>query len=200
MLAIDRLDRDEAARVLAHVDGCASCARALDELRRTATALPMVDPDVLRAVPVPPPHLADRILREVRDEARARRRRRRTFVALAAAAVLAIVAGVVGVLVASDGATDQREFAVEEPGVDATFSLAPNDEGTAVRLEHEGLDPEDVYWLWLTDESGERVSAGTFHGSTDRSTLVLQSAMPADQAVRIWVTDADDGVVLDSPL
>jgi hypothetical protein len=198
MLAIDRLDREEAARVQAHVDGCATCTQALEELRRPAAALPLVDPDVLGSAPVPPSYLADRILRQVREE-RARRRRRRTYVALAAAAVLAIV-GIVGVLVAGDGSDGRREFAVEEPGVDATFSLEANAEGTAVRLEHEGLDPDDVYWLWLTDGSGERVSAGTFRGSSERSTLVLQSALPLDQAVRIWVTDADDGVVLDSPL
>jgi hypothetical protein len=199
MLALGRLDPEEATRVQAHVDGCATCTRALDELRRTAAALPLVDPDALRTVPDPPAHLADRILRQVREEQRFRRRRR-TYVALAAAAVIAVLAGVVGVFATRDDGRTQREFAIEEPGVDASFSLDPNAEGTAVRLEHQGLDPGDVYWLWLTDESGQRVSAGTFHGSAERSSLVLQSAMPADQAVRIWVTDEDDGVVLDSPL
>jgi hypothetical protein len=30
--------------------------------------------------------------------------------------------------------------------------------------------------------------------------VVLQSALPADVAVRIWVTDAEDTVLLDAPI
>jgi hypothetical protein len=203
MLALGRLDAADTVRTQAHVDGCESCRRALAELQPTASMLALVDPETVLSVAVPPPDLADRIVRQVRDEQRARRRRRRRHVVtatLAAAAMFLVVLGTAVVIATRNGGSSPREFAVESPGVDASFSLEPNREGTAVRLEHQGLDPEAVYWLWLTDASGERVSAGTFHGSTDRSSLVLQSAMPIDQAVRIWVTDEDDGVVLDSQL
>jgi hypothetical protein len=200
-LALGRLDAGEAARVRAHVDGCAGCRVALDDLERTVGVLPLVDPAVLRSEPAPPADLADRILRQVRDERRRDRVRRRHRVltsALAAAAALLLVA--ITVFALRDDGASTREFAVREPGVDASFSLEANGVGTAVRLEHAGLDPDDVYWLWLTDASGTRVSAGTFHGSDDRSSLTLQSALPLDAAVRIWVTDADDAVVLDSTL
>jgi hypothetical protein len=93
-----------------------------------------------------------------------------------------------------------HEFAVEAPGVAGSFALEGNPQGTAVQLQHQGLDAGEVYWLWLTDSSGRRVSAGTFLGSTQRGTVTLQSALQQDSAVRIWVTDEDDSVVLDSPL
>jgi hypothetical protein len=202
MLALGRLDPAETARVQAHVDGCETCRRALAELQRTASVLPLVDPEVVRFTPSPPADLADRILRQVREEQSARRarRRRRVYSAAAAAVLIVIAAGIAIALASGDDDAQPREFAIEAPGVDGSFWLQPNDEGTAVHFEHQGLDPEDVYWLWLTDSSGDRVSAGTFHGSDDPSSLVLQSAMAADQAVRIWVTDEHDEVVLDALL
>jgi|EndMetStandDraft_2_1072991.scaffolds.fasta_scaffold283768_2 anti-sigma-K factor RskA/putative zinc finger protein len=199
-LALGTIDPRDAVRVRAHVDGCAACRAELSDLQRTAGVLPLVDPDALLVDPSPPLDLADRILTRVRDEQHLRRarRRRRTVAALAAAAAI-VVAVTVGAVVRDEGPA-AREFAVEAPGVDATFTLRANGEGTAVRLDHQGLDPEDVYWLWLTDASGKRVSAGTFHGSTGHSSLTLQSAMDIDDAVRIWVTDESDGVVLDATL
>jgi hypothetical protein len=201
MLALGQLDDAERSRVQAHVDGCPTCRAALGELRGTAAVLPLVDPEALGERPVPPPDLADRIVRQVRGERRDRRVRRRTrsLIVLGAAAALVLVVGI-GVVIARDSGPSTHEFAIEAAGVDARYALEANDEGTAVRFEHQGLDPEDVYWLWLTDASGQRVSAGTFHGSTDRSTLVLQSAMASDRAVRIWVTDENDAVVLDDQI
>jgi anti-sigma-K factor RskA len=202
LLAIGRLDASDVARVQAHVDGCAACRAALHELRSIAEVLPLVDAAPIPAPAAPPADLADRILRQVRDERRAHdARRRRHVTAVAAAAAIALLVVIAGfVVIARDDSPTTHDFAVEAPGVDGSFSIQANAEGTAVTLVHEGLDPEDVYWLWLTDASGQRVSAGTFHGSTDRSSLVLQSAMTADAAVRIWVTDEDDAVVLDSQL
>jgi anti-sigma factor RsiW len=202
-LAIGHLGPGDAVRVQAHLDGCAACRAELRDLRRTAAVLPLVDPESLLVDPTPPRDLADRILTRMRDERRVdhTRRRRRTLAALGAAAVI-VVAVAVGAIARDDGhdGPDAHDFAVEAPGVDATFALRANGEGTAVRLEHAGLDPDDVYWLWLTDASGQRVSAGTFHGSRDRSSLTLQSAMSLDAAVRIWVTDEADAVVLDATL
>jgi hypothetical protein len=200
MLALGQHDAAEVPRVRAHIDGCADCRAALAELQRTASVLPLVDPVALQTRPAPPPDLADRILRQVRDERRARRARRRRRIATVAGAAAALAIAVGTVVVGSRDHADRNEFAIEAPGVDGSFSIEGNGEGTAVTLVHEGLDPKDVYWLWLTDASGDRVSAGTFHGSDDRSSLVLQSAMSADDAVRIWVTDEHDEVVLDSEL
>lgn len=201
-LALGHLDPDAAARTLAHIDGCSACRAALGELERMARALATADPDRFDSQPLPPPGLGERITARVHDEAVLHRRRvlRRRVAVLAAcaAAVLLVVATVL--IVRGDDSPTMHEFAVRAEGVEGWFAIEGNEQGTAVRLEHKGLDPSDVYWLWLTDASGRRVSAGTFSGADERATLTLQSAMPEDEAVRIWVTDEDDGVVLDADI
>ena len=52
--ALDRLDADERTRLLAHIDGCAECRGALDELRSTTRALPFASLEHLGANDVPP--------------------------------------------------------------------------------------------------------------------------------------------------
>lgn len=202
-LALGHLDPDGVARTLAHVDACAACRTALDELERTARALATADPARFDSQPLPPPGLGDRIAARVHDEADLRRRRtvRRRLVTLAAstAAVLLVVVAAL-LLVRDDGTAPMQQFAVRAEGVEGWYAIEGNDQGTSVRLEHRGLDPSEVYWLWLTDASGRRVSAGTFFGADHRATVTLHSALPEDDAVRIWVTDEADDVVLDAQI
>jgi anti-sigma factor RsiW len=201
-LALDHLDDRDRLRVQAHLDGCPSCRAELEELRSTVRALPLADIDALAVEPAPPADLPDRILRDVRAERLGRRRtlRRRAAAALAAAAVVLLVAfGAAAVVGRGNGAT-MHPFTSAEAGAHGQFALVANDEGTSVRLVHQGLDPGDVYWLWLTDATGKRVSAGTFRGSAGESTVHLQCALPTSEAVRVWVTDAQDAVVLDARL
>jgi hypothetical protein len=115
---------------------------------------------------------------------------------LAAAAAI-----VVALLVVSGSDTDDQEqiaFSLAPAGVDASFSLTEKPYGTEIELDVAGM-PEGRYWLWLTDASGVRTSAGTFRGGDD-ATLTFTTGLPTDDAVRIWVTNAlDDGeVVLDA--
>jgi hypothetical protein len=115
--------------------------------------------------------------------------------------VAAAAAIVVAVLVVGGSDTDDQEqvaFAVAPEGVEASFSLTESPGGTEIELDVAGM-PAGNYWLWLTDESGVRTSAGTFQGGED-GTLTFTTRLPTDDAVRIWVTDAlDDGdVVLDA--
>jgi predicted anti-sigma-YlaC factor YlaD len=200
-LALGHLDERERIRVQAHVDGCPACRAEYDELRSTTRALPLADIHALVVDHVPPADLPDRILREVRAERLTRRRtlRRRMAAGLAAAAVVLLVAFGAVALAGRSGPT-MRPFTAAEAGASGRFALVSNDQGTSVRLVHEGLDPTDVYWLWLTDSSGKRVSAGTFLGSSSESTVNLQCALPTSAAVRVWVTDARDTVVLDASL
>jgi hypothetical protein len=120
----------------------------------------------------------------------------------AAGGVLAAAAAVVvALLVVSGSDTDDREqteFALAPAGVEASFSLTESPGGTEIELDLDGM-PDGRYWLWLTDASGVRTSAGTFRGGED-GTLTFHTGLPTDDAVRIWVTDAlDDGdVVLDA--
>jgi hypothetical protein len=67
-------------------------------------------------------------------------------------------------------------------------------------LSAAGLDEGDWYWLWLTGEDGKRVAAGTFRGTGDDVDVTLTAALPLDAARRIWVTDADDEIVLDAQI
>jgi hypothetical protein len=120
----------------------------------------------------------------------------------AAGGVLAAAAAVVvGLLVVSGSDTDDQEqfaFTLAPAGVEASYSLTEKPWGTEIELDVAGM-PDGRYWLWLTDESGVRSSAGTFRGGDD-GTLRFTTGLPTDAAVRIWVTDAlDDGdVVLDA--
>jgi hypothetical protein len=202
--ALGRLTPDEATRTLAHLDGCPTCRDALAELRSTAALLPLADHRRIDSQPVPPPDLGERIQQKVREDRRAQRARitrRRLTTVLAAAAAIVVLAVAAILIVDRDRGPTLQAFSDAVPGVDGSFALEANDQGTAVLFEHRGLDPDETYWLWLTDESGRRMSAGTFHGgASDTTRITLQSALPEDQAVRIWVTDTADDVVLDSQI
>ncbi len=108
--------------------------------------------------------------------------------------------GIGGLLVANLG-DDTETTAVEFPvtdGVTAQAELRGSANGTEVRLVASGLEADEVYWLWLTDEGGERVSAGTFRGGDDEVAVTLTGALSLADTVRIWVTDEADSIVLDA--
>lgn len=199
--ALDRLDADERTRLLAHVDGCAMCRGTLDELRCTARALPMASLDYLDGNDAPPIDLAERIARTAREERRRgqRTRVRRAIVAIASvAATLMLAVGFLWLIRDGSATPALQPFAVAPNGAAATFGLARNDQGTQIVLRQSGLDPTRVYWLWLADERGQRYNAGTFRGTDSEQTITLQSALPLEETVRVWCTDSDTKVVLDS--
>jgi hypothetical protein len=183
----------------AHLDGCADCRAELEELRSTAAAVALADPERLHVRPAAPP-LADQIVARVAHEAAAGRRRRAGRVlggvAVAAAAIVAVV---VTSSLASDDGDGRDGNRIEFAGGD-TAVLTERAWGTEVTLEVEGFDDGEVYWLWLTDAGGDRVGAGTVRGTGGPLTAVFASAMPTDDARRIWVTDEDDAVVLDAQI
>jgi hypothetical protein len=200
-VALDRADPDDRTRVIAHVDGCPDCRDLLVELRLTVRALPWAAIEHIDADHVPPGDLLDRITAEVRSERSTTRRRR---IRRAAASVLAAAAAVAfvfaGFLIARDrgGAPDLQPFAVAPAGADVRFGLQRNDQGTQIVLQQQGLDPNGVYWMWLADQSGQRFTAGTFRGGAKVDKFRMQSALPLDETVRVWCTDAEQDVVLDS--
>ena len=110
--------------------------------------------------------------------------------------------GIGSLLVANLG-DDTEATAVEFPatdGVSGRADLRGAATGTEVHLVASGLDADEVYWLWLTDEGGERVTAGTFRGGGDEVAVTLTGALPLADTVRIWVTDEADSTVLDAPV
>ena len=200
-VALDRSEDDGRTRILAHLDGCADCRHELSELRRTVRALPAASLEHLDTDHMPSTDLADRITRSAREERHHRRHRRgrraaRVLAGVAAAAIVALVS--FALVRIDDTSAALQPFATAPNGAIATFGLEKNDQGTKILLRQRGLDPARVYWLWLTDASGQRFSAGTFRGTAHDETITLQSALPLDQTVRVWCTDSDTAVVLDS--
>lgn len=196
-------DADKELALNAHLDGCRHCREELVELQRVASTLTLVDPDRLANPPRPPASLAGDVVAKV-AELRQRRIRstrwRNTVVGgLAAAAVFAIILGIVGVTLGrNDDSSRYVAFSKVPAGVAASAELSPTSWGTQIELEVAGLDTDgDIYWLWLSTADGDRVAAGTFSGD---GTVHMAAALPLDKAARVWVTNADDAVVLDAQL
>jgi anti-sigma factor RsiW len=199
--ALGRLEDDERPAFEASLDGHPEDRAELEELRATARVLRRADPARLGDVPEPPRSLGDRVLWRIEGE-RLRDRRPRLLraarVAVGAVSVAAVVALVSLVLLrpwAADPPDRSVTFTTAPAGVAADADLWARTAGTEVELHLRGLDG-GVYWLWLTDTEGHRVGAGTFRGDARRA--VLTAALPLPDAHRIWVTDADDAVVLDA--
>jgi hypothetical protein len=201
-LAIDRLAPDDRARVLAHVDSCADCRTELTMLEHLSRAMTHADATRLDHEPAPPPELRDRIMTRLSDERAVVRRlaRRRVGRVLAAVAAVVLLALGAGVMLRDDGGNDRVPFAFALADTSGSFTLHRNSTGTSITFTHQGLDPQAVYWLWLTDSTGKRVAAGTFNGTEDPATVTMQAALPLDKVVRVWVTDKADVVVLDKVL
>ncbi len=203
--ALGALDEPARTALLAHLDGCAACRAVLADLSVVGAAL--ADADLERVdigeAAAPPRELADRVLERLQWERVARRRRRtRTLIGsiagIAAAAVIAVV-----LVLGHGGSGDHgRVVALSSPqrGVHAEAVLSPTDGGTRVRLQVDGLDDGEWYWLWLTGADGKRVSAGTFTGGHDGQQMTLTSALSFALTRRVWVTDDQNRVVLDSSL
>lgn len=194
--ALGRADPAVDLALDAHLDGCPACRTELDELRATVAAVALADPErVGRAAA--PPALANRIMEQIALESAATRHRRRRRLGLAVAGIAAAVAVVLGLVLAGDA--PRREPPIElsgETGVDGSAALTERAWGTQVTLEVSGLDEGETYWLWLSDAGGHRVAAGSLTGTGGMARAVLASALPADDARRIWMTDGDDRVVL----
>ena len=205
--AIGRLEPAERTRLLAHLDGCGSCRATLAELEQTAGLVRLADAARVAGddEPAPAPSLGDAIVARLRTEheharRRTRRRVRRVVVAAVAAAVLAVAIGA-GRLGRDGRGAPARQVALvsSRAQVRATARLVEDDSGTEVRLTGAGLDPRDVYWLWLTGPDGRRVGAGTFNGGRRGAfDVATYSALPYALVRRVWVTDASDRVVLDA--
>lgn len=197
MRALGRADELDAA-LDDHLAACPECRAELADLTDAAGAVLLVDPATPEDTTQPPLDLPGRILAQVGAES-ARRRRRRV---LAVAAALVFVLAGAGFMVARFGGGNPSDAAeirlTGDQGATGTATLTAHDWGTEVTLRADGLDAGEVYWLWLTDAGGKRVGAGTFTGTGESMDAVLASALPADDARRIWLTDEADAIVLDA--
>jgi anti-sigma-K factor RskA len=201
--ALGRLEEPRRTALLAHVDGCADCRVARAELSTVARALDLADPSGVEQGELVQPsgELGDRILGRLQMERAVRRRRRRrglvATISVVAAAV--VVAFALAFTIGSRGGDHGTVVALRSslPGVHAQAVLLKADGGTRVKLHVDGLDDGDWYWLWVTGANGRRVGAGTFSATRKDQDLTMTAALATSRTVRVWVTDAEDGVVLD---
>jgi anti-sigma factor RsiW len=198
--ALARIDDADEVALRAHLDGCPACRAELHDLTAVARSLRLADlQHVTGDVLQPSPALAERVVDRV-AAARRQVRRRRLRRALVAAAAAVVVLGLAAVLLARQSDPEPTTTVVFPRSEEAAgrADLERRDAGTEVRLVASGFDDGDWYWLWLTGDDGDRVSAGTFRGTGDEVDVTLTAALPLDAARRIWVTDGDDTVVLDA--
>jgi hypothetical protein len=203
--AINRLDANETLALQAHVDGCAGCRAELDELRGVASALPATDGARLGVPPEPPTALGDKVIGTLAwARAGERKRRRRHLTVVVATAVISVAAAFGLFALGSDiHNTDhsgrQVAFTTEPQGVLASATLHKREYGTEVTLRVKGMDDaKDWYWLWLTGADGKRIGAGTFQVSDGEAEVQMNAAIPLDATRRVWVTDSENRVVLDT--
>jgi hypothetical protein len=198
---VAQLSPEEEVALRAHLDTCAVCRTEADSLLDVAAVTLGADPGAPLVDEPPPADLGDRILARVARERRARRSGR-FAVAMAGAA-----AAVASAVVLADGGDEPLrgrpvEFAHQATGVDASAVVAADRGGSVVELTASGLDAEVTYALWLTPPGGgypDRIAAGTFRPDADGEVGVrLRSSMPAADIGRVWATDAQGVIALDT--
>ncbi|PRY48795.1 anti-sigma factor RsiW [Geodermatophilus tzadiensis] len=206
-LALGHLEPAEAARVRAHLDGCADCRAELAELAPLAARLAAVDPDALDRTPTPPPGLGAAVLARIAAEERRvvppRRAAVRRRVALgAAAAGIAAAGAVTGWLARPVPAPPPLEPVTVQavaPDVEASADLVPHTWGVEVKLSGSGFAAGEVYRVAVTTEDGVEVPAGEFLGVGPQPLdCNLNSSVLRADAVGFEVVDADGDVVVRS--
>jgi hypothetical protein len=151
---VAQLAPDDEMALSGHLRTCPTCSAEADSLLAVAAVSLGADPgseawSVLRD-DAPPADLADRILARVATE------RHRSWARRGAVAVGAVAAAIVLALLLGrddDPAPATGEpvtFAQLAPGIAADAVVAPDGEGSQVRLTATGLDPDLTYALWLT--------------------------------------------------
>ena len=164
----ERLSPADAARVHAHLAGCAVCRRLADELEVGLAAMAMARDEALeqeRAAAA----VAIARTPETRSGAARARRRPRFLALVAAAACAALIAGTaLGVVLERrlSGTDPIAEFPLMSASVldpaSGTASLAIDDGGLLIGLDLAGLPRDADFFECLWHIDGETRSAGTF--------------------------------------
>jgi hypothetical protein len=132
-----------------------------------ADVLRSADPERLEPTPAPPPHLADRIARQIAAERRvARRRRVGVAIALGAAAAAATAALLLVTVFSGSPAERSTAQTVAFRGLpkdaSAHATLEPRPWGSDVSVWVRGFRPGALCTIWLRREDGARIPAGSF--------------------------------------
>jgi Putative zinc-finger len=166
-LVLGQLGPEERAATEAHLEGCADCRAEADALAPMADVLRRADPEKLGPTPAPPPHLADRIARQIATERRvAHRRRVRVAIGLGAAAAAATAAILLATVFSGSPAERSTAQTVTFRGLPKDVSvhatLEPRPWGSDVSVWVRGFRPGTLCTVWLRREDGTRIPAGSF--------------------------------------
>lgn len=191
------------AALSSHIASCARCRDEVDSLTTVSATVLGGDPAaVMPPADGVPSGLGDRVVATVTAEGR---RRRHGWLLAAVAGLVAVAIGVWAVWPEADIAPLQgREvaFTTAADGVAARAVIAGDADGSLVDLEASGLDPGSTYALWLSPPGAsweDRVPAGTFRADESGfSDVRLPCSLPAEDVDRVWATDADGALVLDT--
>jgi hypothetical protein len=199
-----QLPPDREARLVEHLETCASCRAEADSLLGVTAVSLATDPDAtVDGAEEPSLDLRRRIVATISAERRSRRMARAGIAALAAAAAVVVTVVALQTDVRPTPLHgEQVAFTVVPPGAAVEAVIAEEDQGSIVQLAASGLDPGVTYALWLSPPEGtwdDRVAAGTFrpdeHGAVD---VRLRCALPADAYGRVWATTPDGKIALDT--
>lgn len=194
------LPADEQAEVARAVRDCPVCLLEVNQLRRVVEVLDRARPDEAGKRPATMPHEGLALETVLEDVARHRRlaRRRRDVVAVAgvAAACLLAMAVLVGL-----PREDVTRVPIAASGLTGQAAMVTADDGTRIDLTVAGLQPNASYGVWLEDEGGHRVPAGSFRpGPEGRTQLELNAALLLNDCTALGITRLDGRDMLREPL
>jgi anti-sigma factor RsiW len=197
---LDALEPDETDAVRAHLAACPACLREHAGLAPLPALLEAAGPAEV-APAKPPPSLEDVVVEGfARERPPVRRPRSRRWltrpIPVAAAAAAAAVLVTLVVSNGLDGGSPPHTYSAllrasaAAPGARAYARLASVPSGTRVQLDVSGVRPEPgaVYQLWCLEDSGMRVSAGTFRvNDAGRADVRLTTAARLGEYHRLTV-------------
>ena len=190
--SLGHLSADERAGLEAHLEGCPDCRAEVESLTDVAQAAGCRRPRALRRpAPKPSPELGERIAATIGAERKVNRRRRQRRFGFALSGGLAATAAIlaIAILPGGDGQPEQRvEFASVPRDVKIWASLEPHAFGTEIHMYVKGVRSGTLCQVFLKDQKGASVSAGTFrYRWGDDSQAVLSSALDISSTEAIEV-------------
>jgi hypothetical protein len=181
------LDPADADVVDAHLESCAECRDAYEQIAPVPVLLSRVPDDAFPNTPDPPSGQAERLLAQIAEV----RRRRRTTGAVAAAVIVAVI-GLIGIV--RLGAPTGRDGVVvaatsaSRGGVAGRATLTPTPEGTTLTVTLRGVHPGTRCQLVVLSASGRHEVAATWRASYDGdATVTGASAFTPGQIRRLLV-------------
>ena len=204
---LDHLDQNEAARVRAHLDGCAACRAEYEALAPLAVELRDVDPDSFELSLEPGALLGARIEANINTERIHRRRHtaiQRALVGIAASLIL-VVTFLAGGALAGGGAPSPvalEAVAVSSQidGVAADANLVNHTWGLEIKLNVTGLKGGQSY-ITTVQSAGREYPAGEFIGVTGAEIHCnMNSSVLRDKATGFTVWDSNGQPLLRAQL